>query len=65
MLNRGYAGTYHHMSAKHLHRCLRDFAARHNQRELDTKEQMAGLVFGGDGRRLPYADLAGVDDVAA
>ncbi len=65
MLKRGHTGTYHQMSAKHLHRYVREFEGRHNQRELDTEEQMAALVLGGDGTRLPYADLVGVVDVAA
>ena len=42
MLKRGYHGTYHHMSAKHLNRYVGEFAGRHNQRPLDTIDQMGG-----------------------
>ena len=40
MLKRGYHGTYHHMSPKHLGRYIEEFAGRHNVRELDTADQM-------------------------
>ncbi len=36
-LNRGYYGTYHHMSEKHLDRYVTEFAGRHNAREMDTE----------------------------
>ena len=36
MLKRGYKGTYHHMSAKHLHRYGDEFIGRHNIRQQDT-----------------------------
>ena len=38
-LKRGYAGVYHHMSAKHLPRYVTEFAGRHNSRlwTLPTK----------------------------
>ncbi len=59
MLKRGYVGTYHHMSDKHLHRYVDEFAGRHNQRPLDTEVQMASMVQGMDGKRLRYEDLIG------
>ena len=40
LLKRGYHGTFHKMSRKHLHRYVTEFAARHNLRSLDTLEQM-------------------------
>lgn len=57
MLKRGYKGTYHKMSAKHLERYVTEFAGRHNVRGLDTLAQMAALARGMDGRRLRYDDL--------
>ena len=35
MHKRGYHGTYHHISAKHLHRYIVEFSGRHNLRECD------------------------------
>ena len=57
MLKRGYHGTYHQMSPKHLQRYVNEFAGRHNIRELDTIWQMRAVVAGMVGRRLLYHDL--------
>ena len=57
MLKRGYHGTYHHMSPKHLGRYIEEFSGRHNVRELDTIDQMAWVVRGMAGKRLPYKEL--------
>ncbi|QPQ54215.1 IS1595 family transposase [Allosphingosinicella flava] len=57
MLKRGYKGTYHKMSAKHLSRYVVEFAGRHNFRDLDTLAQMTMLAKGLDGKRLRYNDL--------
>ena len=42
MLKRGYQGTYHQMSPKHLQRYVSAFAGRHNIRDQDTIDQMTG-----------------------
>ena len=57
MLKRGYYGTYHKMSRKHLPRYVNEFAGRHNIRDLDTVDQMAFLAQGFVGRRLTYQEL--------
>ena len=56
-LKRGLNGTYHAVSPKHLNRYVDEFSGRHNQRELDTEEQMATLARNGINRRLSYKDL--------
>ena len=57
LLKRGYHGTYHHMSAKHLGRYVNEFSGRHNDRPLDTVDQMARIVQSMGGKRLRYRDL--------
>ena len=57
LLKRGYHGTFHHVSEKHLGRYVREFAGRNNIRDLDTIEQMAMLARGMVGKRLRYRDL--------
>ena len=62
MFKRGIIGTYHHISPKHTARYAVEFAGRHNQRPLDTEEQMSRMAKGGEGKRLQYRDLIAVDD---
>ena len=57
LLKRGYHGTYHHMSEKHLKRYVKEFSGRHNDRKSDTLDQMAHIVRGMKGKRLQYRDL--------
>ncbi len=57
MLKRGYQGTFHHFSEKHLDRYVGEFAGRHNIREADTADQMAIIARRSVGKRLRYADL--------
>ncbi len=63
MLKRGYRGTYHRMSAKHLQRYVNEFAGRYNVRSMDTLDQMADVARGFVGKRLRYADLIAARDV--
>lgn len=56
-LKRGYNGTYHRMSPKHLGRYVTEFAGRHNVREMDTIDQMEFLAKGMVGKSLPYKKL--------
>ena len=57
LLKRGYYGTYHKMSEKHLARYIGEFAGRHNARSVDTIEQMAIMAQGMMGKRLTYQEL--------
>ena len=57
LMKRGYHGTYHHMSEKHLQRYVNEFAGRHNDRPSGTVDQMAHIVQGMSGKRLKYRDL--------
>ena len=59
MLKRGHDGVYQHLSRKHLGRYVNEFAGRHNNRPLNTEEQMSKLVQGAEGKRLTYATLIG------
>lgn len=59
MLKKGYHGTYHKMSKKHLQRYVNEFTARHNLRPMDTLEQMKVLAGNMIGRRLKYQELIG------
>ena len=57
MLKRGYIGTYHKLSPKHLDRYVQEFAGRHNIREQDTIDQLASIASGMNGKRLTYKQL--------
>ena len=57
MLKRGYVGTYHQFSVKHLDRYVSEFEGRHNNRPADTADQMTEMARGMDGKRLRYEDL--------
>lgn len=56
-LKRGYHGTFHHVSPKHLHRYVNEFATRHNMRTKDTEAMMAETVARMVGKRLMYREL--------
>ena len=57
LLKRGHKGTYHSWSDKHLHRYLREFAARFNSRNESTAERIEAMADKMPGHRLPYASL--------
>lgn len=56
---RGYYGTYHKMSTKHLQRYVDDFVGRHNACHLDTEKQMEQTAKGLVGKQLKYEELIG------
>ena len=62
MFSRGLMGVYHHVSVKHLDRYVGEFSGRHNNRPLDTVDQMTAVVQGAIGKRLRYIDLIGPKD---
>ncbi len=58
LMKRGYHGTYHHMSRRHLGRYVDEFSGRHNDRESGTLDQMARIARGLVGKRLTLRALA-------
>ena len=59
LLKRGYHGTFHHFSVKHLDRYVTKFAGRHNSRDADTIDMMGHMAKDMVGKRLRYRDLIG------
>ena len=57
MLKRAHCGTFHHISEKHLHRYVLEFAARHNMRPRDTAAIMADLAARMAGKRPACREL--------
>ena len=64
LLRRGYYGTFHHISAEHLHRYVNEFAGRLNMRVLDTEAMMEAMAGGMAGKRLKYAQLIAPHNLA-
>ena len=56
---RGIMGTFHHISPKHTDRYTTEFAERHNDRDLDTIDQIHNVINGMNGKHLPYERLIG------
>jgi hypothetical protein len=57
ILKRGIVGTYHSVSEAHLHRYLKEFDFRYNNRSglgVEDKERAAKAIKGGEGKRLTY-----------
>ena len=57
MFKKGFHGTFHRMSRKHLHRYVAEFSGRHNIRPMDTLDQIIAMSDGMNGKRLRYKDL--------
>ena len=57
VLKRGYIGTHHQMSAKHLHRYVNEFSSRHSSARVDMIICMEQTIDGMIGRKLAYKEL--------
>ena len=56
-LNRARKDTLHEIGPKRPDRCVAGFAGRHNDRDADAPDRMAGIVGATVGRRLRRHDL--------
>ena len=61
LLKRGYVGTFHWMSIKHLHRYCDEFSARHNAGPGNGFETMGKVLQRSQGRRLTWDRLVAKD----
>ena len=59
IMKRGYKGTYHHWSKKHLHRYLNEFSFRLTKGKCATRsiERIGALISNSTDRRLTYHNL--------
>jgi len=58
LLKRGLHGTYHHVSARHLHRYLSEFDFRYNSRKITDGERSCRLIRKASGKRLTFRQLS-------
>ena len=59
LLKRGYHGTFHFWSDRHMHRYLCEFEGRFNGRDLSSEHRLAQVASGMVGQHLTYANLTG------
>ena len=57
LLKRGYIGTHHWWSIKHLHRYVNEYVYRQNTRDLSGILAIGKLVKNSEGKRLSYQEL--------
>lgn len=57
LLKRGYYGTFHHLTWKHLPRYLAEFEARFSMGEMNCLDRLNFLLESVSGRRLSYKGL--------
>lgn len=57
LLKRGYIGIYHYMSAKHLHRYVKEYSFRHNTAQFGTMDFIELTIERMADKRLTYKGL--------
>ena len=57
ILKRGYYGTHHWWSHKHLHRYVSEYTYRQNTIGLSGEPALASMIRAGSGKRLTYVEL--------
>ncbi|SMM99702.1 ISSpo3, transposase [uncultured Candidatus Thioglobus sp.] len=59
VLKRGYNGTFHNISTKHLNRYIDEFVFRLNEGncQIDTRDRMVSLFKGIGNNRISYKEL--------
>ncbi len=57
LVKRGYIGTFHFVSPKHLHRYLDEFTYRHNVGPGNGFRTIAAVLVRMVGRRITYEEL--------
>jgi transposase-like protein len=58
IFKRGVIGTYHHMSAAHLHRYTAEFDFRYTFKDISDRERADKALVGSFGKRLTYRRTA-------
>jgi transposase-like protein len=59
LLKRGVAGTFHHISKRHLKRYCDEFSFRWNHRKVNDGTRAEHAILGAEGRRLKYRRITG------
>ena len=59
LLKRGYVGTHHWWSIKHLHRYVAEYVYRHNTIGLSGEKAIGRLIRNSEGKKLSYKQLIG------
>jgi len=57
LIKRGYYGTHHWWSYKHLHRYVAEYVYRHNTRHLSGIHAIGALISNSEGKSLSYTEL--------
>ena len=57
LIKRGYYGTHHWWSFKHLHRYVAEYVYRQNTQHLKGLDAIAALIQASQGKTLSYEGL--------